>query len=213
MDSGFAQLTRPEIARAAEDFLNEVGALEEVPIDVEFLVEAQGIRLYLEPGLIEKIDLRGFTTPDWSRIYIDEGLYQNEAATRFTLAHELGHYVLHKDFISHILEEHGIVDLESAYCRSLELRERPFYASLEKQCDIFAGMLLVPSTHLQEQYPATLEQLSPMIESANQQGLRRTQYLDSAIDKIASFLAPKFNVDIRVVEIRIREESLHEDIP
>jgi len=50
------------------------------------------------PGLHALIETDGFITSDLREIFVDEFVYQSRLGRyRFTLAHELGHSVLHRD--------------------------------------------------------------------------------------------------------------------
>lgn len=50
------------------------------------------------PGLHQSLEVDGFTQSDLSSIYVDEFVYKSRPGRyRFTLAHEVGHIVLHND--------------------------------------------------------------------------------------------------------------------
>jgi Zn-dependent peptidase ImmA (M78 family) len=99
------------------------------PVDVEAIAARMGIRIeytYLRDGVSGMIRSR---PPNVPVIYVDAA--ENEARQRFTIAHELGHYVErinqgHNDFA--FIDERG---------RTYDLHE--FYA------DEFAGNLLMPA--------------------------------------------------------------------
>ncbi len=74
-----------------------------LPVDVEFMVEELGFDIVPIPNLQRSIEVEGFCTSDFTRIYVDEGVMINTPVRyRFTLAHELGHFVLYKDIYESI---------------------------------------------------------------------------------------------------------------
>ncbi|MBN2230720.1 MAG: ImmA/IrrE family metallo-endopeptidase [Candidatus Thorarchaeota archaeon] len=211
---GLQYLSVDSISLSAEDFLESVGLRDVSPIDIDLLVEQCGFHVVPHPGMIRDSNVRAFTTPDWKEIWIDHALYfDQEGASRFSLAHELGHLVLHKDIIDSISEEHPVADLESAYDRILTLSSMPAYGRMEKQSDLFAGLLLVPRRKLLPEFTSTVNNVLPMIREAKAAGVPRVDYLDAVIDRVASIIAPKFSVDRMVVTMRITEDGLAKHIP
>jgi hypothetical protein len=150
-----------EIERLADEFLSRIptyvwdGASLPVPIeeiadthlgllvrDVEDLGTAPGA-----PALSQGQSLSGLLLPAIGEIWVnaEEGR-QWPARRRFTIAHELGHWRLHRD-----AEERAV------YCRtgSIEPEETKARASLppaEDEANLFAAAVLMPARHIQEQY-------------------------------------------------------------
>lgn len=90
-------LSEAEIQARAEALLEEHHPSRAAPIPVEAIVEF-GLRLDLVPvpGLVEARGINGYLSSDRSPIFVDEHLFRNvETRYRFTLAHEVGHLVLH----------------------------------------------------------------------------------------------------------------------
>lgn len=111
---------------------------ERAPVDVEGLVLALGLNLTFTnlgsevSGMIEK-------EGEKFNIIINEN--DSEKRKRFTIAHELGHYILHRDKI-----ENGVED-DRAY-RSLGLMGKYKNTKIgkkeESQANQFAATLLMP---------------------------------------------------------------------
>jgi len=97
------RLTRQFIYQKAEEFRRKyVDPIDRVPVPIIDIVE---IKLCIEPlpirGLMD-IDIDGFLTSDLKKICVDSDIYQNlrnETRLRFTCAHEIGHWVLHREEI------------------------------------------------------------------------------------------------------------------
>jgi hypothetical protein len=149
-----------EIEQLAEGFLAQVpsyvwdGRKLPVPIeeiadthvgllvrDVEDLGVAPGA-----PRLRAGQALSGLLLPSTGEIWVNaqEGR-QWPARRRFTIAHELGHWRLHRD------AERGV------YCRSTSIepdapQERTPIPHTEDEANVFAAALLMPTTLVQEQY-------------------------------------------------------------
>lgn len=85
----------------------------------------------------------GFLSADRTTIFIDEYLYSHvENRYLFTVAHELGHLVLHGH---HYRRFESDTEWIGFHC-SLPKKE---VASAEFQANTFAGLVLVPESHLQ----------------------------------------------------------------
>jgi Zn-dependent peptidase ImmA (M78 family) len=95
-------LSYDEINKRAEDFLREHKRNEILPVDIEAIAEFDlGLNIFPFPNLQQTFDIEGFISGDLNVIYVDEFIYyQRPARYRFTLAHEIGHYVFHSDLIA-----------------------------------------------------------------------------------------------------------------
>lgn len=118
--------------RAAENLLKEYGVTD-APIDPELLAEANGIDVVyssFKPDLKNK--LSGFIDLQDSRIVINKDI----PATRmvFTIAHELGHYVLHREWAQS--EQYRVMPRKDIYPDGKPAEEQ--------EADAFASHLLVP---------------------------------------------------------------------
>jgi Zn-dependent peptidase ImmA (M78 family) len=95
-------LSYDDINKRAEDFLREHKRNEILPVDIEAIAEFDlGLNIFPFPNLQETFDVEGFISGDLNVIYVDEFIYyQRPARYRFTLAHEIGHYIFHSDLIA-----------------------------------------------------------------------------------------------------------------
>jgi hypothetical protein len=149
-----------DIEHAAEAFLAGIpsyvwdGATLPVPIEeiadthvgllvrnVEDLGTAPG-----SPKLADGQALSGLLLPALGEIWVNaEEARQWPARRRFTIAHELGHWRLHRD------AEHGV------FCRSGSIESdapqaRTSLPPAEDEANIFAASVLMPAPLLQQQY-------------------------------------------------------------
>lgn len=131
------RLGRDEIAVKAEELLDECwdGCL---PIDVEAICDYLGIAIVPVKGLREELGVEAYTAVDFRTIYADWVEYESESARyRFSVAHELGHYVLHQMYYPC-----EIGSFEEWRCSASNMDY------VEYQANYFAGSLLAPEMEL-----------------------------------------------------------------
>src|SRR3989338_4654570 len=90
------------------------------------------------------IEIVGFTSSDLKDITIDEWTWKHQLGRyRFTLAHELGHIVLHQ----HLYEPRQFHTIEEwkQFINSIPEKDHAWY---EWQAHAFAGLVLVPAEQL-----------------------------------------------------------------
>jgi Zn-dependent peptidase ImmA (M78 family) len=122
----------PGIRKIVEEYREGCGLEEQIPVDVEKLVDViLKINIIPIPSLYRSQEINAFISNDFKKIYIDEYLYINlEPQYRFTLAHELGHMVLHESYY----RQYGITDIAS-YHRYVNSITEDEYALLETQAN------------------------------------------------------------------------------
>ena len=127
-----------------------------LPIDIETIVEFR-LNLDIEPkhNLFSAIDMDAYLKMDLSGIVVDYDFYMNEKFAnriRFSFAHELGHFFLHKDIYSQLT----YVQPMSGKTLFLNVPENE-YRRFEWQANEFAGRLLVPHGELETEMEKVLE--------------------------------------------------------
>jgi len=136
-----------------------------IPVKMEDAIELK-LRMCIvpSPGLkyLQGIDM--LITSDFKSIYVDENNYSDETQKnrlRFSYAHEIGHFVLHKD----VYKKFEIKDWEDLY----NIQEKESYQKnikrIDKQADIFAGYLLIPEERLEIEKNQILESLDTKLLS------------------------------------------------
>jgi len=197
-------LSDEKIEKAAWDFLVKNNAESDLPVDVELMAEELGLDIVPIPNLQRAIEVEGFCTSDFTRIYVDEGVMTSTPVRyRFTLAHELGHFVLHKE----IYESIQLTSIDEWKNLQRALDENS-YQRVEFQGYIFAGFFLVPEKHLEVQFDKHLPKVNSLVKQAITLGIPRSNYLENAVDSMAGFLGPIFNVSSEVMVRRINRSSL-----
>ncbi|MBZ5553375.1 MAG: ImmA/IrrE family metallo-endopeptidase [Acidobacteriia bacterium] len=189
-----------EIQKKADQFRKRYAAAG-IPVDIEDIIEFE-LKLGIRPvsDLYLKCNTNAYLTADCSSIVVDEGQYLNPRnlfPLRFSLAHEVGHLVLHKDIVNKFRP--GSIDEWKNIMKSIPDRE---YGFLEYHSHEFAGRLLVPP-----------ESLILEIGSCRAD-IKRTydQYPDISDDLVIEYVASKiyrkFEVSPEVIARRIKIEKV-----
>lgn len=122
-----------------------------IPVDIEKIIE-QKLKLSVIPlpGMHDLFGFDSFISSGWDYIYVDNERYLDDLGylrVKFSLAHELGHLILHKN----LYEGLGITKIEDFY-DFYETVNRDQYSFLETQTNKFAGHFLIPRDKLQEEF-------------------------------------------------------------
>lgn len=121
-----------------------------LPVDVVGLIEELGI-LYQEYPLGEGNSGRIDMNDPFFTITVNSA--EGEQRKRFTAAHELGHYLLHRDMMD---GEGGHFD-RLFVARGEDNPYEPFQKEHEKQANQFAAQLLMPREKLSQLYDSVLD--------------------------------------------------------
>lgn len=129
------------VVRAADEFLKTYHPSLSLPIPIEDIVERKiDMALFAIPGIKSLIGVDAFISSDFTQITIDEDCFvKYPERTRFSIAHEIGHLILHKDWY----EKYGPKNLED-YLSSHDRMDRQIYKYIEIQAQTFASLILVP---------------------------------------------------------------------
>jgi hypothetical protein len=198
-----------EIRTIAGDYSQRYGLDRHVPVDVDRLADnVLGINIIPFPSLYRSFEINAFISNDFRRIYIDEYLYMNlEYQYRFTLAHELGHMVLHSSYYQQFK-----IDSLSSYIEFVSSIGEDEYKLIETQANYFAGLFLVPAAALKKHFNEQATDIKRFI-AARFKGLTRDKYIKTALDLIAQKLSPIFKVHHLPIQIRIERDKLAKLIP
>lgn len=181
-------INREKIKRKA-DLFREKFWDDSVPVDIEKIIDIK-----LEIDIIPLPNLGdAFISSDWKSIYVDRNKYLNgiQNRLRFSLAHEIGHFILHKD----IYNSFKITSLEKFY-QFIDKIPGEQYGFLETQANIFANFLLVPRNKLIIEKKKKLKDLEKAVSNIDKELLH--SYLAEPISKT-------FGVSSKVVEIALNE--------
>ena len=145
MKLNLPRLSDGKIGEIAQKFLEKNHPTFKLPIPIEEIAESKlDIEIIPVKRLKKDYDVDGCLVSSLSRIFIDFDLYMDqENRTRFTLAHEIGHLILHYEIFQELK-----IKTESDLYKLTENTSNEDYKWLEYQAYSFAGHVLVPSTLL-----------------------------------------------------------------
>jgi len=191
-----------DIWDCAEDVRNRYWSAGKLPVNVETIVEFK-LKLAIDPehNLMQTMDMEAYLRSDLTGIVVDHDHYMDEKFAnrmRFSFAHELGHFFLHKDFYTMIVFESA--EEWKEILLSLPDTE---YRYFEYQANEFAGRLLVPRKDLVQEIEKSVETLkrNNMLEY-----LKGDPY--AVLSGITPRLARIFGVSSDVIEKRVDREKL-----
>ena len=170
---------------------------EILPVDIEKIIDVNlEINIIPLPDLEKLCNTDALITSDWKSLYIDKDLFEDERRQnrlRFSLAHEIGHLVLHKNFYA-ILEINFFEDFYK-FINSVSAEQ---YRYLEIQANKFAGHILVPRNLLNNELNKELKRAGQKINIDNLDKLLLKSY-------IANPLAKVFGISQESMEIILNE--------
>jgi Zn-dependent peptidase ImmA (M78 family) len=196
-------LSYDDINKRTEDLLREYKRNKILPVDIEAIAEFNlGLNIFPFPNLQQTFDIEGFISGDLNVIYVDEFIYyQRPARYRFTLAHEIGHYVFHSDLIASFHPQ-SVADW-SKFVLGID---EETYGWLEWQAYSFAAAVLVPRVSLKQNFRKELKLLQPKIDFIRSKGLSVESSQDYIVNAIATKLIGIYDVSADVLNKRISKE-------
>jgi len=189
-----------EIRNHADHFLKQYHPSMKIPIPIEEIAEFQmGLDIVPIPGLLRFFDVDGFTSGDLLNIYVDEFIYSDRLGRyRFTLAHEVGHIILHKEIYSKA-NFRNIKEWKD-FINSISEKDHGW---LEYQAYSFGGLVLVPREHL-------IRLTKFYVNRVQEEDISLRENWDFAWDLIAARLAKDFEVSSDVIEKRLNKDKVME---
>lgn len=158
-----------------------------------------GLDIVPTPGLLTGRGINGYLSSDRTTIYVDEHLFRDVPNRyRFTLAHEVGHLVLHSD-LYHAFES------DDAWLKFREHIARHDLSSTEYQANTFAGLILVPESALATYATEAFHQRAQPILAAHPDfDLRGEAFWSYVADDVAVF----FQVSAATAQIRLQRDGI-----
>ena len=137
-DSAVEHISNEEIETLAETLLaefREQSTRDDYPVPIEAIAEHHlGYELDItDQGLFVDPEFLGGISFEHNTIYLNASVENHEGRYSFTIAHEIGHHILHKSLYEQLVEDHSKI-----LCRD---KQKPL---IERQADYFAAALLMP---------------------------------------------------------------------
>lgn len=140
-----ASIKLSEVIKTANEFLESYHPTLSLPVPIEDIVELKlNIRVVLIQGLIRNFGVNAFITQAFDSIIIDEFMYTRQPERiRFTIAEEIGHLFLHKDWY----KVNGPKSMEE-YLKFQQSIDNKLYSFIERQAKTFSGLVLMPESKI-----------------------------------------------------------------
>lgn len=186
-----------ELRKRCDEFLAQHNQPKAFPLPIEEIVEFElGINIIDIPGLQDRLGTVGFISSDLQEICVDKHVADNVPARfRFTIAHEIGHFILHEAIYSSA--SFSTPEEWKAWINSMSSK---MFKRLESQANMFASQILVPVAELRIFFETYLEK----VENA---GLD----WESSPGVIYRAIAKDFGVAPEVIKYRLINEGLLRD--
>jgi hypothetical protein len=196
-------IDKEDLWERADKFRSEYWPENILPIDTEKIVEFR-LQLEIEPlhDLLSDIDMDAYLKRDLSGIVVDYDCYMNVKYAnrmRFPFAHELGHYVLHREIYNKL----RIGSPEEFKGFILNMSDGD-YRDYEWQANEFAGRLLVPSNMLK----AAIGEAYVMFKTDKNLIAYLNKDPDAVLSRVSPQLGRIFGVSEPVIEKRVVREKL-----
>lgn len=182
-----------EIKQKADNFRNKIWG-EKIPVEIEMIIEIRlKIKIIPIPNLFKLCSVDSQISSDFSSIWVDQDscLYDETNRLYFSLAHELGHRVLHKDLFSSF----NIKSIEDVVSLISEIPEKQ-YSFLETQANKFASHFLLPREPLLRARKEIVEKYKHELEQVDEKMVN---------SYIADSIAKKFEVSSQAAEIALND--------
>ncbi len=145
-------IAQEDIWSIVDDFRNHYWPSNVLPVDIEKIIEI-GLKMEIIPEhyIRQYAKIDAFIRSDFTGIIVDYDQYMDsmgryEKRLRFSFAHEIGHYILHR----HVYEELHFESPREYADFVLNMPESE-HRKFEWQANEFAGRLLVPRSNLHEE--------------------------------------------------------------
>jgi Zn-dependent peptidase ImmA (M78 family) len=191
-----------DLWRIADEARAEYWSENSFPINMEDIIEIK-LRLSIDfkSDLKSDFDIIAYLENDMSGIVVDHAYYTKENLAnplRFALAHEMGHYILHKDLYKSL----QFTSPQEWITFTMSLPEK-VYSAFECQANEFAGRFLVPRKELKQNIGESIK----IIEGANLKRVLRENPL-MVLPLITPPMRRYFGVSDDVIERRVQREKL-----
>lgn len=182
---------------------HEILQEDKTPIDVFTFFEIDlGLDAIPFDDLFSKFRAQAAIKADFTGIYLDAEQYNlmergpewKLKKLRFTVAHELAHYFLHREIPKP--EHFSSLQLFKQWSGTHGGKKY----DLEQEANEFAGLLLVPTDTLASHYDEFAKEISKHFPNFNDSNDLRQQFAES--------VAPKFGVNAPVIAVRLDRDAI-----
>jgi hypothetical protein len=190
-------LTSDEIERIAENIRGKYSTTQRIPVDVLGFAEFD-LKLEFDFAPIQQLRQDAFLRPDLTGIWFDEQSFKSASSQqrlRFSAAHELGHFFLHKDI-------YGALNFTTVkqWISFIDAIPADQYYWIERHADEFADRFLMPTKEL-------AKALGQTMQDVEREGLL-SQGNEWVLEFCCRAMHSDFGVSCPAMQTRIRKSAL-----
>lgn len=192
-------LSYEDLREQADSVLARHASSGQIPIPIEHMVEfGYGITIIPLPGLQVVHEVDAFLSRDRATVYVDNSVIEHRSPNRyrFSLAHELGHFLLHQDVYSMV--SFSTAEEWKRIIHEMSEKDREW---LEWQAYAFAGLILVPRNPLKDR-------LFQATKVATKAGFSLKDNDEVAKNYVSTWLGKQFGVSSQVIQKRLDKDGL-----
>jgi Zn-dependent peptidase ImmA (M78 family) len=182
----------------AQNFLTTHHPSGVLPIPIEEIIEFQ-FQMEIIPisGLLRSHAVDSAITNDLTTIYVDAGVYEKSPRRyRYSLAHELSHKLIHYEIFTGLQCDN--IDEYKAAITSIPADQ---YSWIEQQAYNLAGLILVPSDHLESAY-------TQADTTASQAGISLQDLDTKELKDVCHHIGIAFEVSGDVIRKRLKYDNI-----
>ncbi len=193
-------LTWQQIASKAKEFADEHNLSgRDVPLDIEEIAEFDlGLEIRVADGILEECGTPAQIGPGNGQpiITVDADQWKQQTSFyRYSVAHEIGHYVLHRGWLEKVWQLIDSIDSWKQVIASLSDSD---YGWIEGQAEEFASYLLAPEDIFE---PFLEEQLSKLSD------IRESIQAEDVLPYLANPVGSYFGMSNSAAQARIRKSA------
>lgn len=190
-------LTKESIAQVASDLRNQYDSLRKIPVDVLGFAEFD-LNLQFDFAPIGHLNQDAFLRPDRTGILFNKTYFKDasrQGRLRFSAAHELGHFFLHKE----VYRSLNLTTVKQ-WIEFFDAIPIDQYYWIENHADEFAGQLLMPPLELSEA-------LNETMQDVEREGLL-SQGNEWVLEFCCRAIHSSFGVSFPAMQTRVRKSDL-----
>ena len=199
MDLPVPHFSYEDLRAKADEIRDKYDPEKQVPVPIEHIVEfGFGVTIIPLPGLQDIHEVDAFMSHDCETMYVDKSVMEHRSPNRyrFSLAHELGHIVLHAKVFESIS-----FSTAAEWKRVILEMDEASREWVEWQAYAFAGLILVPRIQLKQT-------LNEAVKLAKAAGFSFNNNVEVAKGYISTTLGRAFGVSARVIEKCLDKDGL-----
>lgn len=179
--------------RLTQGLLSSIGTA--LPIDVDLLVEKMGIDIFPCPGIKQISATDAFLCKKEKLIYVEQNI--PNVRMRFSIAHELGHLIMHEK----VFDDLNFNSIEE-WKEVIKNIDGWLWGTLERQADKFAGKLLAPKNLIIQNIANYREDILKAKKELGNEYEPLNEYLAIPLSKV-------FLVSEWCMKIRLQSENIN----